>query len=722
MNRRPRLCLTIVMGTALAALAPTAFAQSGVDPGAAREALAAGRLPGRADDLRGAAATASARPFSATYLSTGEAARSLPSRDAAGVFAFVRDGFAFEPYRGHVRGARGALFSRSGNSLDLAMLSGALLEELGVDWRLARGELSDEQATELVRSAVPDATLGGEAADLVGVFATEQSSMRHRLARDHWWAEARVGSEWRALDPVFPGLALGETATSTAGTFAASELPSDMASSVTVNLMFRRTRRSSERALTFTAPMAELSYRNLVLRFEPTGARDLTPSLQALGETTSGTAFPRGDTESIWLEIEMSAGESTRRLRRDLRTTDDRVDPFADGLQVYSLVFLPGWVGPDYYTAVAGTVLQDAAAQARILADRVGNEGVGLDPVSRFSSPLSELLGHGVGLLALRAANLTDADTLALAADVGVRPYYAWPRVIIAGAGVAEEGLTVQLDMRSNVIEAIPYDGAPEPVAAAFQGLRGRRSSAIVARLVEGTTGLPSLSASQVLEAAWEAGRTFMSVSVAEARDLRRGELPDPVRERVESDLQSDGAAVLVPSAPLSHTSGPRVAWWLIHADTGNLVGVLDTGIRDAVASPRIAGPPEADQGQLVGIEQVFGFLDGVARDAAESAPAGAGAECRDACDLRRISERLCGEGRVADLDRCLGEPDGGDDPIGLGLGCAEIAESFRCGAVTAVAIAGDELTVSAQAGTAFWGPFSPMTGSPSSRACGCSR
>ncbi|HEY2588606.1 MAG TPA: hypothetical protein VGI81_22885 [Tepidisphaeraceae bacterium] len=66
--------------------------------------------------------------------------------DANRIFVFVRDETRLEPYRGVLRGARGVLAGRAGNSLDRALLLQAQLTESGVPCRLMQGKLPDATA------------------------------------------------------------------------------------------------------------------------------------------------------------------------------------------------------------------------------------------------------------------------------------------------------------------------------------------------------------------------------------------------------------------------------------------------------------------------------------------------------------------------------------------------------------------------------------------------
>lgn len=200
------------------------------------------------------------------------AARALP-RDTFDVQAVVRDvgpdpvklrewlraNTTWVPYRGVLRGAKGVLMDRVGNSLDRSLLLNAMLENAGVTGRLAHSTLPASQGTSILRqlqAARPNATprpvesWEGEVkstlleyARQVGVGSenvqarlAELESARKRVAvnvatrvsdqtaiiakavgpgsaasalepdvlesaRDHWWVQWQNGTEWVDLDP-----------------------------------------------------------------------------------------------------------------------------------------------------------------------------------------------------------------------------------------------------------------------------------------------------------------------------------------------------------------------------------------------------------------------------------------------------------------------------------------------------------------------------------------
>lgn len=70
--------------------------------------------------------------------------------DPAALARFVTNEIHFEQYPGVLRGAAGTLMGRAGNALDQSILLGHLLDEAGMDWRIARGALSSEDAERLI--------------------------------------------------------------------------------------------------------------------------------------------------------------------------------------------------------------------------------------------------------------------------------------------------------------------------------------------------------------------------------------------------------------------------------------------------------------------------------------------------------------------------------------------------------------------------------------------
>jgi transglutaminase-like putative cysteine protease len=209
--------------------------------------------------------------------------------DVDRIFRFVSDEIRYEPYVGILRGAAGTLKVRAGNSVDKALLLGALLDASLVPYRFARGRLDESAAAGIMTSITTDAatarSIGREAvardldeltrADLpapgasgapAGQATTRlqeiEADARERLTvaqgrfeqtvstiesalrgagihlpadrvslppaevADHTWVQARFGSTWRDLDPTMTGAEADTTLATASETV--DRLPDDL--------------------------------------------------------------------------------------------------------------------------------------------------------------------------------------------------------------------------------------------------------------------------------------------------------------------------------------------------------------------------------------------------------------------------------------------------------------------------------------------------------------
>ena len=199
-------------------------------------------------------------------------------RNPQKLFEWTRDNTSFVAYQGVLRGDKGVLLDRLGNSLDRSLLLGAVLRAAGQAVRLARGTLSEPEAKALLRNVRPfpyfDARTGpGPSADAVEAFvqqyagqngldarrltsalrdardrqhrATEmvqtravaqaaklaaavghpgpetnlrENAQQIEAVRDHWWVQWQSEGQWIDLDPTLPDARPGSTLTSLAST------------------------------------------------------------------------------------------------------------------------------------------------------------------------------------------------------------------------------------------------------------------------------------------------------------------------------------------------------------------------------------------------------------------------------------------------------------------------------------------------------------------------
>lgn len=146
-------------------------------------------------------------------------------KDPRAIAAFVQNEIRYEPYMGALRGARGTLLARAGNSLDRALLLSEMLRSAGYATRFAEGSLSESQATQLVRAAFSARPAGPqldpsleEMVHRAQTHFTYLSNTLHnagftppdgdagawmkavREAQTHYWVQLRSGDRWVDVD------------------------------------------------------------------------------------------------------------------------------------------------------------------------------------------------------------------------------------------------------------------------------------------------------------------------------------------------------------------------------------------------------------------------------------------------------------------------------------------------------------------------------------------
>lgn len=101
--------------------------------------------------------------------SVDELAFELAFEEPNTIARWVADNIAFRPYKGLLQGPRGSTWSRTGNALDQAVLLARLLNDAGLEARIAQGSLSANDARRLVVAGIeqPSGPLAGVDEEIV---------------------------------------------------------------------------------------------------------------------------------------------------------------------------------------------------------------------------------------------------------------------------------------------------------------------------------------------------------------------------------------------------------------------------------------------------------------------------------------------------------------------------------------------------------------------------
>ncbi|MGD8417385.1 MAG: transglutaminase domain-containing protein [Pseudomonadales bacterium] len=248
--------------------------------------------------------------------------------EAEHAFVYLRDEVNFDPYRGIMRGAGGALGAQAGNAMDRALLLSEILETMGFESRLVFGELDDDQARRVLAAAVgtrdvaryqdrTDAQLAvvGAAKRVYDwlVDAIDEDSIGGDVAtatiadvREHAWVQVKEGSKWIDLDPSLPDAEFGERYTEPLRY--ATAAPEDALVGIDITVVAETLESGNlqeTEVLEYDTSVVAAEQSKIFLYFEPYGAgqgRALSealgpdarfqPVLQVGDERTSGKPIP----------------------------------------------------------------------------------------------------------------------------------------------------------------------------------------------------------------------------------------------------------------------------------------------------------------------------------------------------------------------------------------------------------------------------------------------
>ena len=567
-----------------------------------------------------------------------------PGLDAAA--AFVRDEIAYEVYAGSLRGARGALWSGAGNSVDQASLLIALLRAQGIAARYVRGTLADADAQELVRSMF-DPELAEQAVGYVpedyDIADPENDADLLAEARDHWWVELEDGTE---IDPCFTDGAPRALPTETH-----FEIPDAMRHKVTLRLVAEFqvalfSLQEEEVPLDRTFASAELCGRPPVLAFNVSA--DQSPTLiGALGikqfnyvpylvmddgdDDPSNDERVSGDPFTEMFGFLNLVNTTLTRLRLEIETTGpdsgvlvhsrdilDRIgfgarhglgdpaavsaeDPALNELQCIAIHIVCGGLDPAILD-VRAVAREALAAEAEPLFERMlpldaipsdqwteeqgATVAEGVDQIHRGLRLDARILGEKF-LLRSAAKGKDLADTFL------VRAYPDHPLVVLCDAGPDPETDSMQfgLDLRHDTLRAVAYPGQSEAAPGLFALQRGFEENLVERGVMEGLRLL--------LGAELAGPRVLSTVTVfeeAETQDIPivllsgPGDIPTIEHMDLSGDAKArillalaDGDSVNVPERMVEVDGAPEIGWFRIDTETGESIGVMESGRHQAM-------------------------------------------------------------------------------------------------------------------------------------------
>ena len=613
----------------------------------------AGAACSKKKDEASETAAAAEEPEAARVESADESAEADPPSESRAslpadgewqdAFKFVRDAIRTEPSRYPLKTPDGVEWSRSANPLEKALFLARRLREKGLTVEIAEGELDDAAARSLLGEIFPPAK-GVSVKSGTPISNPAGDPNLVAAVKRHFWVRLEDENGWVDLDPSFPSAEPGRAFAELAHSYD----PDDEALGVNVRLSVSRREVSggAEPVLSWDGTLAELvnkpvsltvttAYRGAEAEAKEGGTGGLGGAFGGLSGGTSAKKKPSGDAEA-YLQVALLAGEDSLAdgeaaaagEREILLNLGIRFESLGEVVSSPGSVFfkaavggaeaplfqrhallitgdrIPAAVWKDDVQAVSAA---DARSEAKAEADEIRavleakkataetlSSGVELE------ARLGRDLGHLVNMI---FASTSDDQTEKSGAALSVASWYAVPRVIITSFSGNVKGTETTIDLRQDRVESVAFPGQAWGMSQAFQYGRGVMESILEGKLLAVLTGKPALTTAFIMEEAARRKIPIRMFSSLEKDQVKALGAPPFVRGMIEGLLAS-GRVVMIPEKAITWEGRPRWGWWLVDPRTRETIGVLDTGLHQAMIQRTILeteGPVQSKMGAVLG-------------------------------------------------------------------------------------------------------------------------
>ncbi|MBX3059649.1 MAG: VCBS repeat-containing protein [Anaerolineae bacterium] len=561
-------------------------------------------------------------------------ATAVTTQDPLAAFYQVRD-FAYDPYKGSLRGTRGTLWGEAGNSLDQSSLLIAMLRSAGVPARYRHGSLSTANAQTLIASMFPatQGLAGSQPADEPTADPLNDPALL-AIVQDHWWVEAYLpGSGWTNLDPSFAAAQPGDIFATPGSNDRIAAIPDSLRHKVAFSLEVEQyqtfpvggTNLTTFVPLTATYNTAQLASKALILGHlvdsnVPGGMvfgtvqHTYTPYLGVNGAdlVTTGEPFtdlltnfplattfttaewltftltdPDGRSQTFTRPVKDLIGPGTRLLGGNLNISpaDDNA-PFISFADSFSAVFLPNHLRNNDFAQRQQTSLQQKMFTLATAVDALPREDLTAPEVQDQVGDTAVLIEQTRALLyalsGLEFARQADPAADELQQNLGVKLFYNQPRIIIMQGVSIQDAATRSVDLRNTNAAVIVAPGRPLAAARTAQWVKAVAESYFEGDALRHPLGETPVTTARIFDEAQAQGIGFVYVKPNQL-DLLDLYLPDPNSYGYAAAALIAGKEVLIPKAPVLIDGEPRLGWWEIDPVTGTAVSVLDDGTHGAL-------------------------------------------------------------------------------------------------------------------------------------------
>ncbi len=546
-------------------------------------------------------------------------------------FDYVRDNIRFEPSPYFLKSSQGVLWGCRGNAKEKAVLLFDLLDNLGETVRLVSGRLDRGTAATLIKSLFPEDKKGhfSYTEDVLLSQPFEDETLLSNV-RNHYWVQIYKNDKWLDLDPVFPEAVPGQAFSEVEKTY--PKIPGDFFPKVMISLSIEKDDARKD-VLMLEENLQILVNQPITLSIsssfqEPeeekqsgggspggvfgglsggTSGQKKAKGVEAIyraelkigegievsGEfkedipESSKNAPVKDSIKQVWLNFRLIEEgkillESERILFEKIQDTDEL--PL---FQRHSILVAPNKIPFEAWEDMLSKVTDESVLDEvksgieEIKANMKAKQDkkILLDK----SLALEEKIGPGLGhLINMIFAYTSDSITENSGDALSVYSYFDLPRIIIHSVEGDGENILTAMDLRYDSISAVPYPGQAIAMKETFLYGRGVFESVLEGKILELFLGKKALTTALVMQEATKRNVPIRFYSELEKDKLEKLGMPDHVQKRALKAIAL-GSILIIPERSIRFQGKDRWGWWEVDPSTRETIGVLDTGLHQAM-------------------------------------------------------------------------------------------------------------------------------------------
>ena len=543
-------------------------------------------------------------------------------------FSFVRDNIRYEPSPHLLKTSQGVLWGNSGNSLEQTLLLGDVLKEMGEKVRLVSGRLNPAEAAHLITSLFPEKSNFSYASDIP---LSQPAADKHLLTdiTTHFWLQIQQDQQWLDLDPSFPEALPGKTYTEIDKTY--GSLSTNMCPKMLISFSVEKGK-TREDVIVLEKELRDMVNQPITFSIsatlqepqeEKSGSGSPAGAFGGLGRATSSKKKTQGIeavhqahliikqgmqasgkfTEMIpespdkavkkdiinraWLHFRLTLNGKalleSERILFEKHQTGDEFPLFQRHSILITANSIPFESWEDKLRDVSDDrLLAQVKAEVKEIRESLRSKK---DKKSLLKKSLSleKKLGRDLGhLINMIFAYTSDIFTADAGAALSVFSYYSMPRIIITSIVGEGEHVKTVMDLRQDSISAIPFPGQALATKESFLYGRGIMESILEGRVLGLLSGKEVLTTAALMQQTADKGISTRLYSELELDRLDSLDMPDHVRQRAGTAIRS-GAVLIIPDSAIRFDGQDRWGWWQITPETREAIGVLDTGLHQAM-------------------------------------------------------------------------------------------------------------------------------------------